>query len=389
MARRTWTLLAGAAALGGSGCASEEGGGPLGFVAFDKNHHVSAAEPLFGKDEDRCLDSPQFLLALYAEAAVPGSGATHLGDGELRRIAACRQVMGAIRAAMDFGSFEGPGAATGSPRTAEPYSDRQRNEVIDALMAASNRKCSRYIAFLQQYDANINSTLGIAAQAAAIIASVASGGTAQGFAAASGIAGGARGTLNNAHFQNQTIAVLTNAFENSRAEQRLEISRRQQCAPARYTMMRGLEDAFRYHGSCSIVFGLKQTQRAVEEAAAPNMESFNRMLDQLAAAQAKMKALSGGEAGAGEAGGGQGASDPPAAADAGGGAGAGGAAGGGGGGAGTGGSQGVTDPPGGAASAPASANCPFDPPAAATPKAPAPPAARPAAGTARRNHGRG
>jgi hypothetical protein len=384
-----------------SGCSGGEMSRRLGFVVFDENHRVSAAEPLFGKDEDLCLDSPTFLMSIYNKNfdLVPTAGANDLvstgregrNNTRARKAAgsagsmstayetACRQVIATIRAALQIGSFGDAPAATDPLRLSTPYTDRQRNEAVDALIAASNRKCGRYIAFLQQYDANINSTLGIAAQASAIIASVASGGTAQGFAAASGIAGGARGSLNNAHFQNQTIAVLTNAFENSRAQQRLEISRRQQCTPARYTLMRGLEDAFRYHSSCSIVFGLKQAQRAVEEANSPNLESFNKMLDQLAEAQSKVAKLNGKSEASGtgtETGGAaDGAAAPaPQTSTTGNGTGStsGNTTG-----NGTGStsapattaqsaSQGITDAPGGTGGQAAANGCPFDPPRAAT-----------------------
>jgi hypothetical protein len=203
----------------------------------------------------------------------------------------CRRILGEIKAAMVFGSF---GAATAQNPVDDdfPYSARQRNEAIDAILATSNRKCGRYTHFLQQYDANVNSSFGILAQAAAILATVSSGGTAEGFAALAGISSGARGTLNQAHFSNQTIGVLTRAFEISRAEQRRQIANLQQCSPTEYTLMRGMEDAFRYHSTCSIVEGLKQTQRAVEQSSSPDLDSFIKLLDQMKDAQDRIAGLS-------------------------------------------------------------------------------------------------
>lgn len=216
------------------------GGGPLGIVAFDPDQHVSTAEPLFGKGDATCLDDPTFLLTLYSPV-----------DAMPQQLPVCQKMRSAIGAALPV--MEPAGAAT-----RERYTPLQRNEVIDALMAASDRKCGRYIAFLQQYDANVNSTFGIATQAAATLAAIATGGTAQALAAAASIAGGTRSTLNQSHFNNQTIGVLANAFENKRGEQRTEIAERQGLPAAQYTLMRGIQDATRYHSNCSIVVGLKE-----------------------------------------------------------------------------------------------------------------------------------
>jgi hypothetical protein len=239
------------------------GGGPLGLVMFDSNHHVSAAEPLFGKNDMQCLDDPTFLLTLYGPDPLVADNCTKMRS----TIAVALQPMTILDG------------------TKARYGKVQRNEVIDGLMAASDRKCGRYIAFLQQYDANVNSTFGIAAQAAATIAAITTGGTAEALAAAASIAGGTRNTLNQSHFNNQTVGVLANAFENLRREQREKIAELQNKPPEEYTLMRGLQDATRYHANCSIVVGLKEAQRAVEEAHAPSLNSMEKMLEHFAKLQ--------------------------------------------------------------------------------------------------------
>ena len=247
-------LLAGVCLLPAA-CATP-GGGPLGLVMFDKDQHVSGAEPLFGRNDMQCLDDPTFLLTIY-------------GTVPAKLPQACQDMRNSIAAAL---------AREGDKKV-------QRNEVIDGLMAASDRKCGRYIAFLQQYDANVNSTFGIASQTAATIAAITSGGTAQALAAAASIAGGSRNTLNQSHFNNQTVGVLANAFENIRREQREKIAELQNKPPADYTLMRGIQDATRYHANCSIVVGLKEAQRAVEEAHAPSLNAMEKMLAHFAKLQ--------------------------------------------------------------------------------------------------------
>jgi hypothetical protein len=256
-------LLAAAACLLPAACATP-GGGPLGIVMFDPDQHVSGAEPLWGKQDQRFFDDPSFLLSMVSTEAPSGRKWPEI----------CGQIVQSIRGMLPVMTVQ---KLDSGPR----YTALQRNEVIDGIMAASDRKCGRYIAFLQQYDGNVNSTFGIASQAAAILATIASGGTAQGLAAAAGIAGGVRGTLNESHFSNQTIGVVANAFENVRREQREAIAKLQVKDAADYTLMRGIQDATRYHASCTIVTGLKEAQRNVEEARSPNLDTMQKMIDKL------------------------------------------------------------------------------------------------------------
>jgi hypothetical protein len=251
------SLCAVAAALP-TACATP-GGGQFGMVLFDPKHHVSAAEPLFGDNDERCLDDPTFMLTLFAP----------LPDAQAK-VDPCTRMKRAIA----WGLLSHGVSVNG-------YNERARNEVVDALMAASDRKCGRYIAFLQQYDGNVNSTFGIGAQTAAILATVVSASAAPWFAAGAGIAGGTRGTLNEAHFNNQTIGVLANAFENVRRDQRVAIAELEAKPVKDYSLMRGIEDATRYHASCTIVVGLKEAQRDVEAARSPNLDTYKAMIKNL------------------------------------------------------------------------------------------------------------
>jgi hypothetical protein len=261
-------IAATAASLSLTACATD-GGGPLGIVALNPNQHVAGAEPLFARDDYMCLDKPEFLLSLYAPPA-PRSPRVTKGRGDCE----------AVRRGLAY--------AVGGIAN---YDMRRRNEIMDALMATSEYKCGRYRNFLQTYDANVNSTFGIAAQLAAILATVTTGGTAQGFAAVAAGAAGSRGTLNQAHFQNQAIGILAKAIDNARAAQRTEITNRQKGKVEAYTLMRGIQDVFAYHNSCSIIEGLKETQRAVEEVRMPNMQTINAWLTEASATRKNMAAF--------------------------------------------------------------------------------------------------
>jgi hypothetical protein len=220
------------------------GGGPLGLVLFDSNHNVSAAEPLFGKGDERCLDDPTFLLTIYAEEKQVDPD---------KSVDVCTRMRRAIQWALRTNAGG-----------AQPSAQEQRNEVVDALMAASDRKCGRYTAYLQQYDGNVNSTFGILAQATSAIATLSTGGTAKALSAASTISEGTRGTLNTAWFANKTVGVLAQAYENRRDNDRKAIQKDlAEKTLAQYSLMRGMGDAFRYHADCSIVVGLQEAQQAV------------------------------------------------------------------------------------------------------------------------------
>jgi hypothetical protein len=262
---RSHVLAAAAISIGLSACATD-GGGPLGIVALNPNQHVAGAEPLFAKEDYMCLDKPEFLLSLYAPPAPKSPRARGNCDTVRQGLA---YAVGGIA----------------------DYDKRRRNEIMDALLATSEYKCGRYRSFLHSYDANINSTFGILAQAAAVIATVATGGTAQGFAAVAALSSGSRGTLNQAHFQNQAVGILVKAIENARATQLAEITTRQREEVENYTLMRGIKDVFAYHNSCSIIEGLKETQRAVEEVRMPSMATINSWLTEATNTRRNMAAF--------------------------------------------------------------------------------------------------
>ena len=274
-----------AAALLLSSCA-QEGGGPLGFVAFDRNHHVAAAEPLFGRDEDRCIDSPSFLLSIFSESEAAPMGVPARLEPTCQRLR--ESIIAVLRAQFPSATPAGATLAAGTPAwdrgEAAQYDERARNEIVDALVASSNRRCGRYMAFLQTYDSNINVSFGLLSIIAGGLAPIVRGDdTARTLGGLSSMFSGTRSTFNEAHFRNQTIAVLVAAFEAARIRQRREMTNLQQCPVSQYTLMRGLEDSFRYHNSCSVVFGVDEAARAVQRANAPDFAMMRQMAQQISA----------------------------------------------------------------------------------------------------------
>ena len=280
---------------------SQDGGGPLGIELFNRNQHVAAAEPLFGRREDRCLENPSFLMSIFAQRQQQTGtdqtgnetpGATLVGDSLQ---ATCNRLRGSISAVL-MASFT-PAAPGGTPSPAA-YDQRARNEVMDALVASSNRRCGRYMAFLQTYDANINTSFGVLSIIAGGLSPIVRGDdTARTLGGISAMLTGTRGTFNEAHFRNRTIAVLASAFENARRQQRRDMVNLQQCPVDQYTLMRGMEDAFRYHSTCSVVAGLEEAAKAVERAHSPDIATMRRQMQELAELRTQMRAVTGPDAG--------------------------------------------------------------------------------------------
>lgn len=253
-----------------SACATR-GGGPLGIVLLDPDQHVSGAEPLFGTDEDPCFDDPTFGLS-FVSPNRPVDGFPLV----------CQKITGAVRASLPSAPTAGQGMIT--------YSPAERNQIIDSFASSSNFKCGNHVKFLQQWDGNVNSTLGLSSQAAAGLAAIVTGGAAQAAAAAAAFLGGARGTMQNAYFHNKTVGVLASAFQGERKKIRDTITAGENEPVAKYTLAKGVEDVLNYHGNCSIASGLSATQRAVDAAQNPNLDmlkEFFTKIEQLRTEAAK------------------------------------------------------------------------------------------------------
>lgn len=248
-----------------SSCAGS-GAGPLGLGAVIGDRNLASAEPLFSENEEKCLDSADQLLSL-----IYGPDAR---DGELGA-SPCKQMRTTMRYIIGDGA--------GSPNLTPRYTDAQRNEIIDALIASSNRKCTRYLALLKNADGAMNSTLSIGAIISGGLGSFLGGAeTAKALAGTSSILSGSRAAINESYLSNQTIQVLAAAFEKGRREQRKVITNRQACPIGQYTLMRGIEDALQYHNSCSLVFGLAETAKSIERSENPGLEVMRQSFADLA-----------------------------------------------------------------------------------------------------------
>lgn len=254
-----------------TGCAGD-GAGPLGIGAIVGDRNLAAAEPLFSEDEERCLDTADQLLEILRPRDVDETKGAF--DRASKRPDRCARIKQSVRLYLSPNGKTSPGE----------YTDRQRNEVLDALVAASNRKCGRYTAMLKNADGAMNGGLSLASIITGGLGAIIGGeGTARALSGTSSIFSGSRAALNEIYLTNQTIHVLAAAYDKARREQRREITNRQACSTTQYTMMRAIEDAFTYHASCSIVVGLAETARSIERAENPGVDVMRKTFAQMAA----------------------------------------------------------------------------------------------------------
>lgn len=254
-----------------SACAGS-GAGPLGLGAIIGDRNLAAAEPLFSKQEQQCFDSgDQFATAIFGPVNSPTLAA------ELERKskkADCSIISASFRHVL------APTVSTGPIN----YTQQQRNELIDLLIATSNRKCTRYIAMLKNADGAINSSLSISAIITAGLGSFVGGeATAKALSGSAAILSGSREAINQTYLSNLTIHVLGAAIEKARTRIRRDITNRQDCTTNSYSLSRGIEDAFQYHGACSISVGLAETAIAVERSQNPGLDAMRNSLADYAA----------------------------------------------------------------------------------------------------------
>ena len=241
---------------------------------------LAKAEPLFGKRLDKCLDDPQVLFAMVALGEVK--------EGITMPIE-CRDLVGMI-------TKEKSQNASFTPIRFEMessgYSKLRRNEIVDALVAVSNRKCGDYSAHLKTFDGQSNSALSvISILTGGIGGVVGSEQAARILSGASSIVSGSRAALNESWFSNQTMHVLVSGFEKVRERESREMNNRQACPIEDYSVMDGIGDALKYHSSCSLLTGLSEAAEAIDRADQPGLDTMRRTLADLQAIRKQSRNL--------------------------------------------------------------------------------------------------
>lgn len=272
-------LLSGCAAFGPDPEISTLGGG---------GHRVNSA------GTHQLLDNAFETVDLVQWLAPEG-----LPDAVERR---CRELPGAdaearagcrIDAAFELHHAAGPAADNA----------QRRNTIQDRLLAAADRRCNVYLAYIQRQHAAASFTLGSLTSLLGGAGAIATGAsTARALAGSAGILSGVRAEYEQSYFLNQTTNIIAAGIRTRRDTLLGEIDKlRGDAARAtieRYTVERAVADAMRYNGACSLLAGLEQTSVTVNaqaglEAALKAADTVNKYRAQAAADAASAASAAG------------------------------------------------------------------------------------------------
>jgi len=161
-----------------------------------------------------------------------------------------------------------PEAGAGKPRLFLTATDeRQRNELQDRLIAASNQKCALYIRQLASSKSQTHvmwSGLAALLSGAASVVNPAS--TAKALAAGSTVSNTYDNLYSESYFQDMTINVISAGISKKREGIFLQFQEFRNKGLTEYTVHRAIADALTYHSACNVISGLETAGRATNQA---------------------------------------------------------------------------------------------------------------------------
>ena len=148
----------------------------------------------------------------------------------------------------------------------EAFQRLRRNRIQDRMMHASQVNCLEYIEGIRLYRNGFDATFGsldLALDAAATIFT----GVAPVLSALSGTASSVGKATDFAGFNEIAMDVMVKGIEAARSNLGNDISKKQSRSIVAYTLEAALTDIAKYHGSCSVLVGLKQAGQAISNSA--------------------------------------------------------------------------------------------------------------------------
>jgi hypothetical protein len=256
-------VLAGALALGGCATIEQTRKGDVDKIS---------AFPLTHRNEVEKLD---LAVVIVEHAALDGRGAAPKCDLALRSLALLENdetEVGGKRLDQALGCFAD--AAALNPDRARDL----RNQIQERMLGASEQRCADFKSHLQrsQSTANFYSgmfTSGFAA-AGAITKSIEGARTLAGL---SGLANATGAEFNQAYFANLAAHIVVGGIDQARSKLYEQIATSASNKTiTEYTLQAAIKDAFRYHGTCSIMTGLIEAQDAIRLVDNPGLEALRR-----------------------------------------------------------------------------------------------------------------
>lgn len=177
----------------------------------------------------------------------------------------------------------------------------RRDRVQDRLIAASNQRCNVYKTYLKRLDSHAGFLFGALSTALGGAGAIVTGETAaRTLSGLAGITSGVGAEYEKNFFANVATHFIIPGIDQRRDEILAEIATKRGDANGtatpitKYTVERAVADVSLYHGACSLNVGLSRSGKLVDEALRPGSTALKTMLDDIIAAQEKMKKITSG-----------------------------------------------------------------------------------------------
>lgn len=158
---------------------------------------------------------------------------------------------------------------------------RERNEIQDRLIAASEQRCNVYKIYLKRSESKFNFWSGSLATALGGAGAIVTGeAAARTLAGLSGITSGVRAEYNQAYLANLGGQVIAAGIDVRRKELKKEIEGKRGYDLTNYTVQAAVADAISYHGACSVIEGMKQAGEAVQQFDNPGISMMTKVFYQ-------------------------------------------------------------------------------------------------------------
>jgi hypothetical protein len=150
--------------------------------------------------------------------------------------------------------------------------EARRNSIQDRILSASDQRCNVFLIYIHRHEAATSFWLGSLTTLLAGAGAIATGvDAARTLAGSAGIVSGVRAEYSQSYLENQTTSIISKGISQRRKAIKDEIDARRHDPLTSYTIERAVGDAMRYHGSCSIIAGLEETDTTLSKSAGLDM----------------------------------------------------------------------------------------------------------------------
>nr|WP_298685622.1 hypothetical protein [uncultured Dongia sp.] len=159
---------------------------------------------------------------------------------------------------------------------------RNRDQIQERLLGASNEMCYRYKRFLQNLNSDANFWLGTLTTVTGAAGALVTGGGSQILSGAASALSGIRAEFNQDYYHNVTVATIWKGIELRRERAFNTIALQgQEKDTAVYPVEAAVKDAINYHAECSLVAGVEELGDSVQLVKDPGLDAVSRTLMKL------------------------------------------------------------------------------------------------------------